>query len=91
MNKLTILNQRENPVFNRKEVELNAESNLTPTINEAENLVAEKFSVNQENVKIKKIKGKFGSDNFIISAHVYSSKEDREKAETIKKEKKEKK
>jgi ribosomal protein S24E len=81
MEKLTILNQKENPVFNRKEVELSIEAGITPKIKEAENLVSEKFSVNQESVNIKKIKGKFGSNNFIISAYVYPTKEDREKAE----------
>ncbi len=77
-----ILNQKENPLFNRKEVEIDFETNVAPKVQEAENFIAEKFSSNPENVKIKKIKGFFGSRKFIISANVYHTKEDKEKIES---------
>ncbi|OGJ13197.1 hypothetical protein A3K82_01315 [Candidatus Pacearchaeota archaeon RBG_19FT_COMBO_34_9] len=90
MNKLTILNQKENPLFSRKEIEINIETNVTPKKGEAEEFISKEFAVNPENVKVKKIKGKFGSNNFIITANIYSSKEDKDKTEPkSKKEKKE--
>ncbi len=87
---LTILKQKENPLFNRKEIEANFEANVPPKINEAEEILSKEFSTNPESVKIKKIAGSFGSTNFMISANIYSSKEDKEKIEEkSKKEKKE--
>ena len=88
MENITIVSQKENPLFNRKEVELNVEANVSPKISEAEEAVAKEFSVNQENVKIKKVNGKFGSNKFLITANIYSSKEDKEKTEPKPKEKK---
>ncbi|MCL5018479.1 MAG: hypothetical protein M1416_01785 [Candidatus Pacearchaeota archaeon] len=81
MTNLTILKQKENPLFNRREVEVNLESNVPPKINEAEEVLSKKFSVNSDSVKVKKIAGKFGSTNFVITANVYPSKEDKEKIE----------
>lgn len=81
MGNLTILGKKENPLFKRKEVEVNFESNVPPKIQEAGEILSKEFSVAPENVKIKKIVGKFGSRNFIISANVYESKEDKEKTE----------
>src|SRR4030042_5031633 len=90
MNKITILNQKENPMFSRKEIEINIEADITPKITEAEEFVSKEFSANPESVKINKIKGRFGSNNFIITANIYSSKENKEKTEPkSKKEKKE--
>ena len=79
--KLTIITQRENPAFNRKEVEVNVETEITPKTSEAEAFIAKEFSSNAENVKIKKIKGRFGSKNFIITANIYAVKEDKDKIE----------
>lgn len=81
MTKLKIIKQRENPLFGRKETEIIFESNVPPKMQEAEELLAKEFSVAPENVKIKKIAGKFGSREFLISANIYSSKEDKEKTE----------
>jgi len=41
--------------------------------------------VDSENIKIKTIKGSFGSRNFIIVANIYKSKEDMDKLEIKKK------
>lgn len=76
-----ILNQRENPLFNRKEVEVNIEASVAPKISEAEEIIAKEFSSSPENVKIKKIRGNFGSNEFVITAKVYTSKEEKEKIE----------
>lgn len=81
MKNLRTLKQRENPLFNRKEVEIIIETNIAPKTSETEGFIAKEFSTNQENVKIKKIKGRFGSNNFTITANIYHSKEDKDKIE----------
>jgi len=83
MENLTIIKQKENPLFKRKEVEVNFESNIPPKMQEAAEILSKEFSSSPENVKIKKIAGKFGSRSFIISANVYHSKEDKEKTEIM--------
>ncbi len=87
MEKLVILNQRENPMLKRKEVEIRTEMNVTPKMNEAGEIIAKEFSSDIENVKIKKIKGKFGSKSFIITANIYHSKEDKDSTEPKQKKK----
>ncbi len=82
MENLTILKEKKNPVFDRKEIEVSASLNISPKIKEAEEMIGKEFSANPENVKIKKIKGRFGSNSFIITANIYSSKEEKDKVET---------
>lgn len=79
---ITILSDKKNPLFDRREIEVNALLSVSPKIKEAEELIGKEFSANPENVKIKKIKGRFGSTNFIITANIYSSKEEKDKVET---------
>ncbi len=81
MEKVIILNKKENPLFNRKEIDISVKNNITPKIYEAEEFISKEFSVAPENVKIKKIKGQFGSRTFVINANIYSSKEEKEKIE----------
>ncbi len=89
MKNMKILAQRENPLFNRKEIEIVIETNIAPKISETEEFIAKEFSTSNENVKVKKVKGRFGSTNFTITANIYHSKEDKDKIEP--KSKKEKK
>ena len=79
---LTILKEKKNPIFDRKEIEVNIKMDVSPKIKEAEELIGKEFSANPENVKIKKVKGRFGSNSFIITANIYSSKEEKDKVET---------
>ncbi|MCX6747280.1 MAG: hypothetical protein NTU63_04075 [Candidatus Pacearchaeota archaeon] len=81
MEEYKILEERENPIFKRKELKISIMSNVAPKIQEVESFLSEKLSTQQENIKIKKIKGRFGSYNFVIFANVYASKEDKEKTE----------
>jgi len=78
---LTILKQKDNPLFNRKELKVNIESDITPNFKDAEEIISKKFSANSDSIKIKRIDGKFGSRGFIIVANVYNSKEDKDKTE----------
>jgi ribosomal protein S24E len=81
MEKFTIVTQKQNPAFNRKELVLSVDTNVTPKISEAEAFIAKEFSSSAENVKIREIKGRFGSTNFVITANIYSSKEEKDKIE----------
>lgn len=89
MKNMKVISQRENPLFNRKEIEILIETPVAPKISDTETFIAKEFSTNNENVKIKKIKGRFGSTNFTVTANIYNSKEDKDKIEP--KSKKEKK
>ena len=79
--KIQIIEEKKNPLFNRKEVILEIESEITPSNNEAEKIISEKFNAPSETFKIKKIYGKFGSKVFKINANIYPSKEEKENTE----------
>lgn len=79
--KTKIIDEKRNPLFDRKEVILEIESEITPSHTEAEEIVSEKFKTSPEAFKIKKIQGNFGSKFFKISANIYSSKEGKEDIE----------
>jgi ribosomal protein S24E len=76
---LNIIQNKENPFFNRKEIVFNLESQSTPTFKEVEELVSKEFSIPTENVYVEKIKGNFGLRSFMIYVQIYSSKEEKEK------------
>jgi len=73
MENFKILQKKENPLFNRKEIQVNIESEVTPNKLDTEKLISEKFSTGIENIKIKKILGKFGSKTFTIIANIYKT------------------
>jgi ribosomal protein S24E len=76
-----IIEQTENPLFKRKELRILAKNKTTPSADEASKIVADLVSTDQENIKVKKIEGKFGVNHFIITANAYSSIEDKEQGE----------
>jgi len=81
MKNFKVINESENFLFNRKEIEVSVESDVSPSINEVKKLISENFSTDKEAIKINKIKGVYGSKNFRIFADIYESKESREKME----------
>ena len=88
---IQVLEEKGNPLFNRKEVKVIVESKSNPSLSEAEKGISEKFSQPKENIKINKIQGKFGRNTFLIIANVYTSLGDKDKTEPKPKVKKEKK
>ena len=76
-----IIKEKENPLFGRKEIQVNLEAQITPSKDEAINSIVQKFSTNVENISLKGIHGKFGSKEFTIDANIYSSKEEKENME----------
>ena len=82
---LKIVKEKQNALFKRKEIEATTVAEVTPSREEIRKLLADKFSVQEEAIKINNILGKFGSMKFRISASVYASVEDREATEPKKK------
>jgi len=85
---IKIIEEKENFLFNRKEIQASIKAEIVPSRTETEKLIAEKFSTKIENIKIKKIHGRFGSKNFLVIANIYSSEEDKNKLEGKAKEEK---
>lgn len=81
MKNFKIIEEKDNKLFNRKEIRASIEADITPNNTDIEKIISKKFSIQPENIKIKKIKGSFGSNNFIISANIYNSKKDKESIE----------
>ncbi|MEK6848001.1 MAG: hypothetical protein AABX65_00015 [Nanoarchaeota archaeon] len=77
-----------NTLLNREEVFLEIESASNPSFAQAEEFLEREFKVNKDCFAIKAIRGGFGSGVFRIEAHVYPSKEHRDKIEPRKKDKK---
>jgi len=82
---LKIINETENPLFNRKEIQLSLKADTTPSREEVVKIISEKFSIPAGNIKIKKISGKFGSKVFTVIANLYASEEKKDKIESKKK------
>jgi len=89
MQNFKVTEEKENPLFNRKEISFEVKANITPNRLETLKFVSEKFSSPIENIKIKGINGKFGSNIFSGSVFIYNSEEDKNGVE-IKKKKDEK-
>ena len=81
----TEMHEKHNPLLNRKEIELAVSEAVPPSMEAAKKIVAEKFSTGEENVHIEKVKGKFGSNHFIIMANIYPSSSERERFHIINK------
>jgi ribosomal protein S24E len=85
---LKIIKEKENPLFNRKEISFELFSEITPNRKEIVELISKKLGIPEENIKIKKIAGKFGSKDFIIETNIYESEEHKHKTEKKSKKKK---
>ena len=76
-----IITQKENPLFRRKEIVAEMIVSSSPKTEDVEKIISEKISIPVECVKIKKIRGNFGTSLFNILAFAYDSKEDKDKFE----------
>ncbi|MEX0933023.1 MAG: hypothetical protein WDZ77_02925 [Candidatus Pacearchaeota archaeon] len=85
MQEVTIKNERENPLFKRREITFQIEEAKTPSRLEVVNLASEKFSCPKESIKIKNIGGKFGSNVFDVDLYIYNSEEEKNLIEMKKK------
>jgi len=76
-----IIEEKENLLFNRKEIVLEVSANVNPKNSEALEIVSKQFSTPAEQIKIKGIYGKFGTQKFKIVANIYKTIQDKEKTE----------
>ncbi len=76
---MKIVEQKQNPLLKRQEVKILVESEKNPTYPEAKEVIANEFKGNKDNILIRKVKGKFGTNTFLVSAEIYETKEDKEK------------
>tara|TARA_Y100000296_G_C4945220_1_gene143480 strand:- start:37 stop:423 length:387 start_codon:yes stop_codon:yes gene_type:complete len=81
MEQFKLIEEKENPLFSRKEVLFDINAKVTPNHDEVEKIISEKFSTQSGNIKIKKIHGKFGSNDFKVTAFIYATEEDKNKIE----------
>ena len=88
MNEFKITEEKENALFNRKEIKGSIESEVVHSRVETLEILSKKFRVPSRNIKIKKILGKFGSKVFDVEANIYSSEKDKESIELKKKKEK---
>ena len=86
---LKIISDVENPLFNRREIEAEIDTDVTPNKVDVTKLISEKTKSPVENIKIRTIQGKFGSKIFIIVANIYKSVQDKENTEQKTKQEKE--
>jgi len=86
---LKITKEIKNTLFNRKEIEGLISSQIPPSRAEAAKALSEKYSVPSNAIRVLEIKGKFGVKDFNLKATVYSTKEERDKLETMSKKEKE--
>lgn len=82
---LKIIEEKNNPLFGRKEIKAVIESEKTPSRAQVLELLSKKFSASPESIKILGIKGSFGVKKFSIEANIYQSKEEKEMVELKKK------
>ena len=85
---IKINKELENPLFKRKEIEILVSSKIVPNYSEVSKILSEKFSTKSENIRIKQIKGKFGTKEFVIIANIYASPQDKEAIEIMSKKEK---
>jgi ribosomal protein S24E len=76
---LNIIQEKENPFLNRKEIILKINAKKTPSFKEVEELISKELSIPVERIHIEKINGRFGLNEFNISLSIYNSSEDKQK------------
>lgn len=81
METMEIIEKKHNILFNREEIKLAVESDSSISFPQAYKIISEKFKAPEENIKVEGIQGKFGSKKFIISAKVYTSKQEKDRIE----------
>jgi ribosomal protein S24E len=85
MEKFKVLEEKNNPLFDRKEILIVIDSEITPSRKDTLKIISEKFSAKPEAIKINKIHGKFGSKAFSVKASIYKTREEKEQIEIKKK------
>ena len=85
---LKIIEEKENPLFNRKEIVATIKSDTSPRKEEITKILSEKYSVPINALRILNIKGKFGIKDFQIRASIYPSDKEKNNVERLTKKEK---
>ncbi|MEK6895815.1 MAG: hypothetical protein AABX48_04825 [Nanoarchaeota archaeon] len=86
---LKVNEEKESLIFPRKEIKVMISANVTPSYSDVKSDLAKKFSVSEENIRIKKVEGRFGAQEFNVTAFIYKTKSDLDKIEVKTKQEKE--
>ena len=78
---MKVIKDFRNDLLKRREVEMVIEADNNPGFSESGNRITKEFNVALDNVAVKAIRGKFGSNEFLIEAFIYDSVSDLEKIE----------
>ena len=78
---LEILKDLKNDLMNRRDIRARIKSEKNPSQEQAVEMISSELKADKENIVVDKIQGSFGSNEFIIAASIYNSKEDKEKIE----------
>jgi ribosomal protein S24E len=81
---LVIENRIRNDLLRREEISAGVNSEITPKTEEVKNMLAEKLSKDAKLIVIKKIKGRFGSKDFLIEAYIYDNSKELKRFESLK-------
>ena len=71
----------QNKLLNRREVQVVMESSSNPGFEGAKKIIGDNFKAKEEMIAVKKVKGKFGRDTFLVDAFIYDSVRDKERIE----------
>ena len=85
---LKIIKEEKNPLFDRKEIIAEVSLKSSPKSSEVIHALAQKYSIPAVALRVLKIKGGFGGNDFTITAHIYSSQKERDKYERLTKKEK---
>ena len=85
---IKIIKEQKNALFDRKEIIAEVHLKYPPKNNEVIQALSEKYSVPSEALRVLKIKGNFGGNNFTITANIYPSEKERNKYEKLTKKEK---
>ena len=77
--KFEVLQEKENPVLNRKEFVYRIEEEIIPSKEVVKEELSKKYGFKKELIEVLKISGKFGVKIFEIIVHVYDNREEMDK------------
>ena len=78
---MKIMKDLQNKLLNRREVQVVMESSSNPGFEGAKKIIGDNFKAKEEMIAVKKVKGKFGRDTFLVDAFIYDSVRDKERIE----------
>ena len=81
MENFKIVSEKTNILFERKEIQATLNSESTPSKEDVKKFLIKELSIPEDVLKLENIKGRFGSNEFIITAKVYKTREDRNSIE----------